>query len=82
AFLRGLGGGAVEPRLEVLATWRSGGFLYVATGSPDTETRSGPSSSTASTCITLLHTPGPKGSVTGLTPLCHPGSATMAIARA
>lgn len=30
AFLRGLGGGAVEPRLEVLATWRSGGFLYVA----------------------------------------------------
>ncbi|MEU8396652.1 polyketide antibiotic transporter [Nonomuraea sp. NPDC048892] len=30
AFLRGLGGGTVEPRLEVLATWRSGGFLYVA----------------------------------------------------
>lgn len=30
AFLRGLGGGDVEPRLEVLATWRSGGFLYVA----------------------------------------------------
>ncbi|MCG5220475.1 polyketide antibiotic transporter [Streptosporangium sp. KLBMP 9127] len=30
AFLQGLGGGFVEPRLEVLATWRSGGFLYVA----------------------------------------------------
>ncbi|MEV1171951.1 polyketide antibiotic transporter [Nonomuraea sp. NPDC049784] len=30
AFLRALGGGLVEPRLEVLATWRSGGFLYVA----------------------------------------------------
>ncbi|MEV0995744.1 polyketide antibiotic transporter [Nonomuraea sp. NPDC050202] len=31
AFLHALGGGVVEPRLEVLATWRSGGFLYVAT---------------------------------------------------
>ncbi|TYB66168.1 polyketide antibiotic transporter [Nonomuraea sp. PA05] len=30
AFLHALGGGVVEPRLEVLATWRSGGFLYVA----------------------------------------------------
>ncbi|SEF71423.1 ABC-2 type transport system permease protein [Nonomuraea solani] len=30
AFLGALGGGLVEPRLEVLATWRSGGFLYVA----------------------------------------------------
>ncbi|MCK2218552.1 polyketide antibiotic transporter [Actinomadura sp. ATCC 31491] len=30
AFLQGLGGREVEPRLEVLATWRSGGFLYVA----------------------------------------------------
>jgi ABC-2 type transport system permease protein len=30
AFLRALGGGIPEPRLEVLATWRSGGFLYVA----------------------------------------------------
>ncbi|MFC4113012.1 ABC transporter permease [Nonomuraea zeae] len=30
AFLRALGGGTPEPRLEVLATWRSGGFLYVA----------------------------------------------------
>jgi ABC-2 type transport system permease protein len=30
AFLRGLGGGSAEPRLEVLATWRSGGFLYLA----------------------------------------------------
>ncbi|MEV0621768.1 polyketide antibiotic transporter [Nonomuraea sp. NPDC050404] len=30
AFLRGLGGASVEPRLEVLATWRSGGFLYLA----------------------------------------------------
>ncbi|MEW9552532.1 ABC transporter permease [Nonomuraea sp. NPDC050783] len=30
AFLQGLGGRSVEPRLEVLATWRSGGFLYVA----------------------------------------------------
>ncbi|MEV4108597.1 polyketide antibiotic transporter [Nonomuraea sp. NPDC049695] len=30
SFLRALGGGVVEPRLEVLATWRSGGFLYVA----------------------------------------------------
>ncbi|GII94045.1 ABC transporter permease [Sinosporangium siamense] len=29
-FLQGLGGRSVEPRLEVLATWRSGGFLYVA----------------------------------------------------
>ncbi|MFI7634276.1 ABC transporter permease [Nonomuraea sp. NPDC049400] len=29
-FLRALGGGLPEPRLEVLATWRSGGFLYVA----------------------------------------------------
>ncbi|MGW4790977.1 ABC transporter permease [Nonomuraea sp. NPDC004297] len=29
AFLQGLGGGFAEPRLEVLATWRSGGFLYV-----------------------------------------------------
>ncbi|MEV4173527.1 polyketide antibiotic transporter [Nonomuraea sp. NPDC049709] len=29
-FLHALGGGVVEPRLEVLATWRSGGFLYVA----------------------------------------------------
>ncbi|MGW2223330.1 ABC transporter permease, partial [Nonomuraea sp. NPDC001684] len=29
AFFRALGGGVVEPRLEVLATWRSGGFLYV-----------------------------------------------------
>nr|WP_055502243.1 hypothetical protein [Nonomuraea pusilla] len=29
-FLHALGGGTVEPRLEVLATWRSGGFLYVA----------------------------------------------------
>ncbi|MFD9949909.1 ABC transporter permease [Nonomuraea sp. NPDC059023] len=29
AFLYALGGGTVEPRLEVLATWRSGGFLYV-----------------------------------------------------
>lgn len=30
AFLHALGGGVVEPRIEVLATWRSGGFLYVA----------------------------------------------------
>ncbi|MEV4833713.1 polyketide antibiotic transporter [Nonomuraea sp. NPDC049486] len=30
AFFQGLGGGFAEPRLEVLATWRSGGFLYVA----------------------------------------------------
>ncbi|MFI7611749.1 ABC transporter permease [Nonomuraea terrae] len=30
AFLQGLGGGFAEPRLEVLATWRSGGFLYLA----------------------------------------------------
>ncbi|PZG52268.1 polyketide antibiotic transporter [Spongiactinospora gelatinilytica] len=30
AFLQGLGGASVEPRLDVLATWRSGGFLYVA----------------------------------------------------
>ncbi|MFG1703728.1 ABC transporter permease [Nonomuraea sp. M3C6] len=30
AFFQALGGGFVEPRLEVLATWRSGGFLYVA----------------------------------------------------
>ncbi len=29
-FLHAIGGGQVEPRLEVLATWRSGGFLYVA----------------------------------------------------
>ncbi|MFI6926710.1 ABC transporter permease [Nonomuraea spiralis] len=29
AFFQALGGGYVEPRLEVLATWRSGGFLYV-----------------------------------------------------
>ncbi|MEU6780814.1 polyketide antibiotic transporter [Nonomuraea angiospora] len=29
-FLRALGGGLIEPRLEVIATWRSGGFLYVA----------------------------------------------------
>ncbi|MFI6294726.1 ABC transporter permease [Nonomuraea sp. NPDC050790] len=28
-FLYALGGGGVEPRLDVLATWRSGGFLYV-----------------------------------------------------
>ncbi|MEV0391287.1 polyketide antibiotic transporter, partial [Nonomuraea sp. NPDC050643] len=30
AFLSALGGGIPEPRLDVLATWRSGGFLYVA----------------------------------------------------
>ncbi|MFI7451641.1 ABC transporter permease [Nonomuraea sp. NPDC049714] len=30
AFFQGLGGGFAEPRLEVLATWRSGGFLYLA----------------------------------------------------
>ncbi|NUT43650.1 MAG: polyketide antibiotic transporter, partial [Thermoactinospora sp.] len=29
AFFQGLGGGFVEPRTEVLATWRSGGFLYL-----------------------------------------------------
>ncbi|NUW43593.1 ABC transporter permease [Nonomuraea rhodomycinica] len=29
-FFQALGGGFVEPRLDVLATWRSGGFLYVA----------------------------------------------------
>ncbi|UBU15784.1 ABC transporter permease [Nonomuraea gerenzanensis] len=29
-FLHAIGGGVVEPRLEVLATWRSAGFLYVA----------------------------------------------------
>ncbi|NJP89977.1 polyketide antibiotic transporter [Nonomuraea sp. FMUSA5-5] len=29
-FLRAIGGGVVEPRLDVLATWRSGGFLYLA----------------------------------------------------
>lgn len=27
-FLHAIGGGRVEPRLEVLATWPSGGFLY------------------------------------------------------
>ncbi|SDL38763.1 ABC transporter permease [Nonomuraea jiangxiensis] len=30
AFFQGLGGGVPEPRLETFATWRSGGFLYVA----------------------------------------------------
>ncbi|MGP3965442.1 hypothetical protein ACTWPT_56790 [Nonomuraea sp. 3N208] len=29
-FFQGLGGSSVEPRLEVLATWRSGGVPYVA----------------------------------------------------
>ncbi|MEV4106021.1 polyketide antibiotic transporter [Nonomuraea sp. NPDC049695] len=29
-FFQALGGGVPEPRLEVFATWRSGGFLYVA----------------------------------------------------
>ncbi|QIS14138.1 ABC transporter permease [Nocardia arthritidis] len=32
AFFRALGGGTVEPDLPMLAAWRSGGFLYLASG--------------------------------------------------
>ncbi|MCP3804772.1 ABC transporter permease [Allokutzneria sp. A3M-2-11 16] len=32
AFFRALGGGTVEADLGVLSSWRSGGFLYVASG--------------------------------------------------